>query len=210
MEENTLHIYRRWLTAGLSAFVLHMAFLFLFLRIEQEVKLKPAPFLELDYITLPAPPRIKPKKKRVPKPPPKVVKKRELPKPPPVAKAPVAVSEPSPAIPDIVSAPAPAKAPEIVENVQQLDNVEFTPFYNPKPAYPRIARAAGIEGHVIVELLIDEEGRVKTFSIRKTVGHQQFALSTAKVIKRWRFPPPRIHGKPAKVRYQYSVIFKLE
>jgi len=79
----------------------------------------------------------------------------------------------------------------ILDNVSSLSppkSTVFNPLYNPKPIYPRIARAAGIEGYVIVELLINEKGRIKTFSILKTVGHQQFALSTAKAIKRWRFP----------------------
>ena len=38
----------------------------------------------------------------------------------------------------------------------------------------------------------------------------QRAHETAKIIGKWRFPPPRINGKKVKIRYLYTVNFRLE
>jgi protein TonB len=204
--------YKRWFASTSSAFLIIFIFMIIFLRVEPVVKLQSSPYLVLDYITLPPPPKVEPKKPPKPKPPPKVLEKKEQPpEPPPLAKAPVEVSEASPVPTQLISAPVAEKPkPSVVEDIKHLDNTEFTPIYNPRPTYPSIARAAGIEGYVIVELLIDEKGKVKSFSILRTSGHQQFALETAKVVRRWRFPPPRIDGRPSQVKYEYKVVFKLE
>ncbi|MFH1760902.1 MAG: energy transducer TonB [bacterium] len=203
--------YKRWLIAGISAFTSIILFMVFFLRIGPEISLQQAPFMILDYINLPPPPKMIPEVPPKQKPPPKAEKKIPDPEPPPTVKAPIEVSEPSSAPSEFVTAPKAEKPkPSVAEDIRQLDNAEFSPIYNPKPRYPDIARAAGIEGFVVVDLLIDETGRVKSFSILKTEGHQQFTLETSKVIRSWRFPPPRIGGKLSMVRYEYKVVFRLE
>ena len=131
------------------------------------------------------------------------------PQPEPVA--PAAVPKPSPQPAEVVNGP-PQKAapPVIVTGITGLDNTDFIPLYHPKPAYPALARVAGIEGEVVVELIIDKKGKVKQFSILSTSGHQQFALETSKVIRHWRFPVSRVKGVPVKVKYEYTVLFRLE
>ena len=91
-----------------------------------------------------------------------------------------------------------------------LDNVAFSLLYNPKPAYPPVALKAGIQGSVEVDLLISEFGRVESFIIEKINGHPSFGDETAKVIGKWRFPPPRVDGKKIKVKYLYTVNFTLD
>jgi len=99
--------------------------------------------------------------------------------------------------------------PEAVSEIGSLDNMDFAPLYNPSPAYPEIARAAGMEGFVLVELLIDENGMVVEFKILQVSGHPQFGKETEKVISRWKFPPPRQNGKPVRVKYVYKILFRL-
>jgi len=208
------YILPRWSLAAGFAFILHLVFMLLFLRIDPQrsVAIDPGPNLVLDYVVLP--PLVKPKKQPLPKPPPVEEKKAEVipePVPQPEPVAPVAVSEPAPVPAEVVSAPPQKAAPPLmVADVTGLDNTEFVPLYNPKPAYPALARAAGIEGEVVVELIIDKDGTVRQFSILSTRGHQQFALETSKVIRHWRFPPPRLEGEPVKVKYEYTVVFRLE
>jgi protein TonB len=202
----------RWSFALLFAFCAHLVFMGLFLQVEPKriVPVQPGPNLVLDYVVLP--PLVKPKKKPLPKPPPVEEKKVEV-VPEPVLEpvAPVAVAEPAPVPAEIISAPPQKAAPPLmVTDIAGLDNTDFNPLYNPKPAYPALARAAGIEGEVVVELIIEKDGRVKQFSILSTSGHQQFALETSKVIRHWRFPVPRLHGEPVKVKYEYTVVFRLE
>ena len=100
--------------------------------------------------------------------------------------------------------------PVRIGSIGNLDNVEFSPLYNPKPAYPLIALKAGIQGSVDVDLVINEFGRVDEFTIVNSVGHPEFGRETAKVIGKWRFPPPRVEGKKVKIKFLYTVNFKLD
>jgi TonB family protein len=97
-----------------------------------------------------------------------------------------------------------------IGSLRALDNVDFSPLYNPKPAYPPFALKAGIEGSVDVDLLINEFGRVEEFAIIKIFGHPSFGDEAAKVIGKWRFPPPRIKGKKIKIKYLYTIYFKID
>lgn len=67
----------------------------------------------------------------------------------------------------------------------------------PAPVYPPIAKAAGAQGPVTVQVLIDEQGRV--LSAKATGGHpllQQAAVQTA---YKWKFTPTMLSGQPVKV-----------
>jgi protein TonB len=99
--------------------------------------------------------------------------------------------------------------PIAVASASVLDNTSFAPIFNPKPAYPAIALSANIQGYVDVELVVTPAGTIESFSIVKVWGHPAFGDETAKVIRRWRFPPPRIGGKPVKIKYDYRVNFTL-
>lgn len=100
--------------------------------------------------------------------------------------------------------------PVAIGSATVLDNTNFVPIFNPKPAYPAIALKANIQGYVDIELVVTPTGTIESFAIIKVQGHPSFGDETAKVIRRWRFPPPRIDGKPAKIRYDYRVNFKLD
>ncbi|HVF68781.1 MAG TPA: energy transducer TonB [Pyrinomonadaceae bacterium] len=67
----------------------------------------------------------------------------------------------------------------------------------PAPLYPAIAKAAGAQGPVTVQVLIDENGRV--LSAKATGGNpllQQAAVQTA---YKWKFTPTMLSGQPVKV-----------
>jgi len=99
--------------------------------------------------------------------------------------------------------------PVAIRSAEQLDNTSYEPIFNPKPSYPSVAQNLGITGYVDLDLMIDEKGKITNFEIVKSYGHPTFGEETAKVISRWRFPPPRIKGKPVRVIYQYRVHFRL-
>ena len=199
---------KRWSLSVSLALLINTSFLYLFLSAPQAAPLVPSPLLELSYIRLP------PKEKKKPKPrPPVVVQKKRMPQekieiPRPPAPVPEISTRPSPEPP---AEPAPAPQPvQTVQTLSLLDNTDFNPLFNPKPEYPAIAIRAGLEGYVDVDLLIDEEGNVESFSIVRTVGHPRFRIEAEKVLPAWRFPPPRLDGGPAKVKYRYRVNFKLD
>ncbi|MEW6212838.1 MAG: TonB family protein, partial [Acidobacteriota bacterium] len=66
-----------------------------------------------------------------------------------------------------------------------------------KPEYPPMARAANATGTVVVEILIDENGRVK--SAKAVSGHPLLKQAAESAAKGWKFAPTLIAGTPVKV-----------
>lgn len=76
--------------------------------------------------------------------------------------------------------------------------------------YPEIARKAGIEGRVIVNVLVDTDGRVVETKIIKSLGHSGCDDSAIKAIRSVRWKPAKQRDRPVKVWVAIPVIFKLK
>jgi TonB family protein len=78
-----------------------------------------------------------------------------------------------------------------------------------EPQYTEIARKARIQGVVIVQAIIDKEGNVTNVKVLKglPMGLDQ---SAAEAIKRWKFKPATLNGKPVAVYYNLTVNFRLQ
>jgi protein TonB len=79
-----------------------------------------------------------------------------------------------------------------------------------RPNYPPLARARGIEGLVVVELIIDRAGRVEADSVR--VKQSIAALDDAAIdaVRRWRFRPGRDRdGQTVRVILEVPIRFQL-
>ncbi len=79
----------------------------------------------------------------------------------------------------------------------QVDQPPREPVGNAKPPYPQRERELGIEGTVVVELLIDERGRV--VDLKFASGAEAFRKAVADVARTWRFEPARDGGQAIKV-----------
>jgi TonB family protein len=81
--------------------------------------------------------------------------------------------------------------------------------FHPSPQYTEIARKARITGVVIVEAIIDKQGNVTNVKILKglPMGLDQAAVDA---VKRWRFEPATLNGKPVAVIYNLTVNFQLQ
>jgi len=81
--------------------------------------------------------------------------------------------------------------------------------YSPSPQYTEIARKARITGVVIVEAIIDKQGNVTNVKILKglPMGLDQSAVDA---VKRWRFEPATLNGKPVAVIYNLTINFQLQ
>jgi protein TonB len=79
----------------------------------------------------------------------------------------------------------------------------------PDPEYTESARAARIEGAVIVETIIDKQGRVRS---TKIVKGQPMGLGAAaeRAVKSWTFKPATLNGKPVEVYFNLTVNFRLD
>ncbi len=79
----------------------------------------------------------------------------------------------------------------------------------PSPQYTEIARKARIQGVVIVEAIIDKEGKVTNVKVLKglPMGLDQAAVDA---VSRWTFKPATLNGKPVAVIYNLTVNFQLQ
>ncbi len=75
--------------------------------------------------------------------------------------------------------------------------------------YPEIARKAGIEGQVIVQVLISEEGDVLDTRIMKSLGKSGCDEAALNAVKSVKWQPALNKGQPVKVWVAIPVVFKL-
>ncbi len=76
--------------------------------------------------------------------------------------------------------------------------------------YPEIARKAGIEGRVIVQVQISVKGRVVNAKVIKSLGHSGCDEAAIKAIKSVKWKPALQRDKPVEVWVAIPVIFKLK
>ncbi|NIR50617.1 energy transducer TonB [candidate division KSB1 bacterium] len=76
--------------------------------------------------------------------------------------------------------------------------------------YPEIARKAGIEGKVIVHVLVNKQGEVENTRILKSLGHSGCDDAAINAIKSVKWKPALQRDKPVKVWVAIPVIFKLK
>jgi protein TonB len=75
------------------------------------------------------------------------------------------------------------------------------------PAYPPIARAAHVEGIVILEAVIGEDGAVRDVRVLRSIPLLDAAAIEA--VHRWRFTPTLLNGQPVPIVMTVTVAFKL-
>ena len=78
-----------------------------------------------------------------------------------------------------------------------------------EPSYPTQAREAGITGIVIVEAIIDRNGRVKDARVLEPLpfGLDQAALEA---LRQWEFRPGTLNGEPVETIFNLTVPFRLD
>jgi len=81
---------------------------------------------------------------------------------------------------------------------------------HPEPRYPGILQQAGIDGHVVLEAVVDTLGRVEPGSLRIiSSAHALFAEEARQVLLGSRFRPGRMAGRAVRVRVQVPVAFAI-
>jgi protein TonB len=65
---------------------------------------------------------------------------------------------------------------------------------NPAPIYTDAARKANVEGLIVIEVSIDERGRVLTARVRSGL-HPELDAGVRKTIERWSFVPATLAGR---------------
>jgi len=77
------------------------------------------------------------------------------------------------------------------------------------PDYPLELRAAGVEGEVLVEYIVDIRGVVVQARAVKST-HEAFAEPAVNAVRAWTFEPARKAGVPVITRVQQTVTFNLD
>lgn len=77
------------------------------------------------------------------------------------------------------------------------------------PRYPAEAEARGIEGRVVLRLLIDAQGRVETARVVRAEPPGVFEAAAQAAVRSWRFTPARDGGKAVPVWAQQTLRFDL-
>lgn len=75
--------------------------------------------------------------------------------------------------------------------------------------YPEEARKNKIEGKVVVQFIINEDGTCSNFEVIKGIGYgcDEAAVEAFKKMPKW--IPGQVNGKPVKVRSQMAYNYKL-
>ncbi len=75
------------------------------------------------------------------------------------------------------------------------------------PTYPPEAQAAGIRGIVILELVVDPQGKVESVNIIRSVpGLDEAAVEAA---KQWEYEITKVNGKPVSVKLTVPITFAM-
>ncbi len=76
-----------------------------------------------------------------------------------------------------------------------------------RPAYPAIARAAGVQGKVVMEAVISKAGRIE--SLRALSGPEMLRQAAMTAVQAARYRPYLLSGEPVEVQTTITVVFTL-
>lgn len=76
-----------------------------------------------------------------------------------------------------------------------------------KPSYPPIAKAARIQGAVVLQAEISKQGTIE--NLRVISGHPMLVQSALDAVKQWRYKPYLLNGDPVPVETTITVNFTL-
>lgn len=78
-----------------------------------------------------------------------------------------------------------------------------------RPQFPGGAMAFATAGRIEIEVVISKEGVISSPRIEKTLPAPTLAYATLEAVRRWRFEPGKLEGKPVDVIFNLTVNYKL-
>jgi protein TonB len=76
-----------------------------------------------------------------------------------------------------------------------------------EPSYPPLAKAARVQGEVILKAIIDKDGMIQDLQL--VSGHPMLVPSAIDAVRQWRYKPYLLNGQPVEVETTITVIFSL-
>jgi len=88
---------------------------------------------------------------------------------------------------------------------------EAKPLYrsNPSPKYPRIARIRGYQGNVLLDVLVNKNGKVNDLKIYKSSGYPILDRAAVSSVKYWLFEPGMIGENKVNMWVRVPIRFEL-
>ncbi|MGA8869944.1 MAG: energy transducer TonB [Candidatus Acidiferrales bacterium] len=81
------------------------------------------------------------------------------------------------------------------------------PISTPQPTYPPVAKAAHVEGLVVIDAIIDEEGNV--VQARVVEGPPLLVAAALETVAKWKYQPTYLNGQAVSIRTHIQVMFRL-
>jgi protein TonB len=75
------------------------------------------------------------------------------------------------------------------------------------PAYPPLARAARLQGEVVLQAVIGKQGAIE--NLRVLFGHPMLVPAAIEAVRQWRYRPYILNSEPVEVETQITVKFSL-
>jgi protein TonB len=81
---------------------------------------------------------------------------------------------------------------------------------NPKPGYPAFARRMGMEGIVMLKVLVSSQGTALKIEVARSSGYEILDEAATEAVKNWRFVPARKGDSPVEEWVQVPLAFRLK
>lgn len=116
-----------------------------------------------------------------------------------------------PAAPEAAT-PAPAESTAGADRDEPLVEAKFdvATLHNPKPPYPLAARRRGLEGRVLLSVLVRADGTCGGLHLKQSSGHGPLDQSALDTVKRWRFLPAQRGVRAVDSWVDIPIAFRLE
>ena len=113
-------------------------------------------------------------------------------------------------LPDLAPPPPPPPPPPAPRAPLRVGGVIRQPtlLHRVEPVYPPLAAAAAIQGTVILEALVDEQGVVQDVKVLRSMG--VLDRPAIEAVKQWRSSPVILNGRPEKFILTVVLTFTLE
>jgi periplasmic protein TonB len=107
-----------------------------------------------------------------------------------------------------VGGPGPFSENAIIYNPASLDAAPKARFQI-SPSYPYALKSAGISGEVVVEFVVDEQGRVRDPRI-VSASHHEFESPSLSAVSKWRFEPGMRKNVPVRFMMRVPLSFNVD
>ena len=97
----------------------------------------------------------------------------------------------------------------------EKNNVQSEPIFdakylnNPAPLYPTTARDRGIEGKILLEVVVKEDGSALNVKLITSSGSSLLDESAIEAVKNWQFIPAKKFGKFVQAKVIVPIEFKI-